>query len=77
MLKAQAMKTCEEVEVQLHALISAGGGSEWLASRPGRFTHGEKALGTRWIGSWVRTGIKYNECDKQSEYKKINMVCNK
>jgi hypothetical protein len=26
---------------------------EWLASRPGRFTPRERALGTNWIGGWV------------------------
>jgi hypothetical protein len=32
-------------------------GTRWrwvLASRPGRFTPGERASGTNWIGSWVR-----------------------
>jgi hypothetical protein len=42
------------VEVQLHAsLTSALGGGEWSASRPGRFTPGERVTGTHWIGSWV------------------------
>jgi hypothetical protein len=37
------------VEVEFHAfLTSALGGSQWSASRPGRFTPG-----TRWIGGWV------------------------
>jgi hypothetical protein len=45
--KYQAIKTYEEVEVKLHAfLTSALDGSEWLASRPGRFTLGEKDAGT-------------------------------
>jgi hypothetical protein len=32
---------------------------EWSASRPGRFTPGERAPGTHWIGGWVgpRTGL--------------------
>jgi hypothetical protein len=35
----------------------AGGG--WSTSRRGRFTLGERALGTHWIGDWVgpRTGF--------------------
>jgi hypothetical protein len=35
------------------------GTSEWSASRPGRFTPGEIAPGTRWIGGWVspRAGL--------------------
>jgi hypothetical protein len=28
-------------------------GGEWPASRPGRFTHGERAPNTHWIGGWV------------------------
>jgi hypothetical protein len=30
---------------------------EWSASRPGRFTHGERHSGTHWIGGWVRDGL--------------------
>jgi hypothetical protein len=38
---------------------SALGGSEWSASRPGRFTSGERAPGTHCIEGWVdpRTGL--------------------
>jgi hypothetical protein len=33
---------------------------EWSASRPGRFTPGESAPGTYWIGGWVgpRAGLE-------------------
>jgi hypothetical protein len=34
-------------------LISALDGSEWSASRPGRFTPMETDPGTHWIGGWV------------------------
>jgi hypothetical protein len=34
-------------------LILALGGGEWTASFPGRFTAGERAAGTHWIGGWV------------------------
>jgi hypothetical protein len=34
-------------------LTSALVGGEWLASRPGHFTTGERAPGTQWIGGWV------------------------
>jgi hypothetical protein len=38
LMKHHATKTCGKVDVQLHAfLTSALGGSEWPASRPGRF----------------------------------------
>jgi hypothetical protein len=36
-----------------HSLTSALDGGEWSASRPGRFTPGERAPGTHWIGGWV------------------------
>jgi hypothetical protein len=41
-------------------------GGEWSASRPGPFTHGERAPDTQWIGSWVgpRTG-------QDAEYSRI------
>jgi hypothetical protein len=34
-------------------------GGEWLAPRPGRFTSGERAQSTHWIGRWVglRAGL--------------------
>jgi hypothetical protein len=40
-------------------LASALVGGEWLASRPGRFTPGERVAGTHCIGGWVdpRTGL--------------------
>jgi hypothetical protein len=36
-----------------HSLTSAIVGGEWSASRPGRFTPREIALGNHWIGGWV------------------------
>jgi hypothetical protein len=40
-------------------LTSTLAGGEWSASRPYRFTPGERALGTQWIGGWVdpRAGL--------------------
>jgi hypothetical protein len=42
-------------------MTSALVGGEWLSSRPGHFTPGERALGTHWIGGWVdlRAGLDY------------------
>jgi hypothetical protein len=34
-------------------LPSALDGGEWSASRPGRFTSGERSPGTHWTGAWV------------------------
>jgi hypothetical protein len=41
-------------------LTSAQDGGEWSASRPGRFTPWERALGTHRIGGWVgpRAGLE-------------------
>jgi hypothetical protein len=40
-------------------LTSALVGDEWSTSRPGRFTTGERAPGTQWLGGWVdlRVGL--------------------
>jgi hypothetical protein len=44
------MKMHEGVEEQLHAfLTTAMDWGVWLASRPDRFTTGERASGTHWI----------------------------
>jgi len=51
--KHHAMKKYEGMEVQLHALTSALGGDEWSASRPDRFTTGERAPCTHWRGGLV------------------------
>jgi hypothetical protein len=53
------MKTYGGVDVQIHVfLTSALVGDEWSASRPGRFTLGQRAgthLKGRWVGS--RAGL--------------------
>jgi hypothetical protein len=54
------MKTYEGVEIQIHVfLTSVLVGSEWSASRPGRFTPRERAPSNQWIGDWMgpRTGL--------------------
>jgi hypothetical protein len=54
------MKTYGGVDVQIQVFLTwalVGGG--WSASCPGRFTPGETAPGTHWIGVWVdpRAGL--------------------
>jgi hypothetical protein len=45
------MKAYGEVDVYIHIfLTSALAGGEWSASYPGRYTPGESASGTHWIG---------------------------
>jgi hypothetical protein len=54
------MKAYGGVDVLIQIFLnSALTGGEWSASRPGRFTPGERAPGTRWIGGWVnpRAGL--------------------
>jgi hypothetical protein len=50
------MKVYGGVDVWTHVfLTSTLAGGEWSASWPGRFTHGERARRTHWIGGWVGT----------------------
>jgi hypothetical protein len=59
------MKTYGVVDVQIHIfLISALAGGEWSASCPGRFTPGETAPGTHWIGGWVDPRAGLNDMEK-------------
>jgi hypothetical protein len=54
------MKAYGGMDVFIHIfLIAALAGDEWSASRPGRFTPGERDPGTHWIGSWMdhRAGL--------------------
>jgi hypothetical protein len=47
------------VDVQIHIFLTPVLAEGWSASRPGRFTPGETANGTHWIGGWVdpRAGL--------------------
>jgi hypothetical protein len=52
--KHYALKAYGVVDAHIHVfLTSALAGGEWSASRPCRFTIGERALVTYWIGGWV------------------------
>jgi hypothetical protein len=44
------MKTYGGVDVEIHILISAVAGGEWLASRPGSLIPKERAANTHYIG---------------------------
>jgi hypothetical protein len=46
-------------------LTSALAGGEWLASRPCRFTPGERVPGTHWIGGWVDPGDGLDHVEKR------------
>jgi hypothetical protein len=69
------MKSYGRVDVWIHIfLTSALVGGEWSASRPGRFTPGERALGTHWIGGCVgpRAGLDNMEKAKFFTYRDSN-----
>jgi hypothetical protein len=60
------MKTYGGVDVQTHAfLFSALAGGEWPASRPGRFTPGERDSRTYWIGGWVEPRASLDDMEKR------------
>jgi hypothetical protein len=59
------------VEVQLRALlISPADGCEWSLSLPGRFTPGERAPSTDWLGGWVgpQSQPERGGIEKESHY---------
>jgi hypothetical protein len=61
------MKTYGGVDVLTHIfLISALVGGEWPASRPGRFTPGERSAGTHWIGSLEGTRASLDDMKRKS-----------
>jgi hypothetical protein len=41
-------------------------GGEWSASCPGRFTPGERAPGTHWIGGWVDPRAGLDDIEKRN-----------
>jgi len=61
------MRTYRGIKVQFHAfLTSALDGDEWLASRTGHFTPGERVPGTLWIGACVGPRAGLHEATKRS-----------
>jgi hypothetical protein len=46
-------------------LASALVGGEWSASRTCRFTPGEIARGTHWIGDWVGARVRLDNMEKR------------
>jgi hypothetical protein len=59
------MKAYGGVDVYTHVfLTSTLVGGEWSASLPGRFTLGETASGTHWIGDWVDPTAGLEEIEK-------------
>jgi hypothetical protein len=60
------MKVYGGMDVQIHiffTLVAAGG--EWSASRPCRFTPGERAPDAHWIGGWVAPRAGLDDVEKR------------
>jgi hypothetical protein len=57
------MKTYGDVHIHIF-FTSALAGGEWSASRPGRFTPGERTPGAHWIGGWVDPRADLEEMKK-------------
>jgi hypothetical protein len=60
------MKAYWEWMYRIHIfLTSALVGGEWSTSRTGRFTPGERATGTHWIGGWVDLRVCLDDFEKR------------
>jgi hypothetical protein len=60
------MKAYQGVDVWIHIFLTlALVVGEWSASRPNSFTPGETALGTHWIGGWVKPRADLNVVEKR------------
>jgi hypothetical protein len=60
------MKAHGGVDVWMHIfLTSALVGGEWSASSPGRFTPGERAPATHWVGGWVGPRAGLDDVEKR------------
>jgi hypothetical protein len=60
------MKAYGGVKIEIHIFLTlALAGGEWSALRPGRFTPGERAPGTHWIGGWVDTRVGLHDAEKR------------
>jgi hypothetical protein len=60
------MKTFEGPDVWIHIfLISTLARGEWSASRPGRFTPGERAPSTHWLGGWLDPRAGLDDVEKR------------
>jgi hypothetical protein len=58
------MKAYGGVDVQFFLTLALVGG-EWSASRPGRFTPGERDSGTHWIEGWVSPRASLDDVEKR------------
>jgi hypothetical protein len=60
------MKAYGAVDIQIHIFLNlAPAGGELSASCPGRFTLGERAPYTHWIGGWVGPRVGLEDVEKR------------
>jgi hypothetical protein len=60
------MKAYGGVDVLIHIFFtSALTVGEWSASRPGRFTPGERVHGTHWVECWVNLRAGLDDVEKR------------
>jgi hypothetical protein len=60
------METYGVVAVEIHVFLSSAlVGSEWSASRLGRYNSGEGAPVSRWIESWVGSRAALDAVEKR------------
>jgi hypothetical protein len=65
-IKHYAMKVYGGVDVQINVFFSSAvAGGDWSASRPGRFTPGEKSSGTHRIGGRVGPRIALDDVERR------------
>jgi hypothetical protein len=59
------MKAYGGVDIYIHIFLTlALAGGEWSASRPGRFTPGERVPGTHCIRGWVNPRAGLDDMEK-------------
>jgi hypothetical protein len=59
------MKAYGAVDVYIHIFFTlALAGGEWSASRPCRFTPGERAPDAHWIGGWLGSRAGLDDVEK-------------
>jgi hypothetical protein len=60
------MKAYGGVDIHIYVfLTSALVGGEWSASHPDRFTPGERAPATHWIGGWEDLRVDLEDVEKR------------
>jgi hypothetical protein len=67
------MKTYGGASSYIHVFLTlALDGVEWSASRFGRYTFGERARNTHWIGSWVGRRAGLDDVEKRKYRNSLN-----